>query len=139
MLIFFASLLKKTFRIKVCFGTINYEGGVHATLGSIEKGVYAIDLNNKSVCSVGAGASMVREGNSNGTLYIGWCLSRYKDQNIGSSLDLGYGSNIYVSLIGRDYQIPTSMARYDANVDNCNTFNNNGGIGPYTFCIEYLE
>lgn len=133
-----AITVKKTFRIKVCFGTISNDGGMHATLGSIEKGVYAIN-SNKNVCCVGAGATMVREGNSNSALYIGWCLSKYKDNNTGSSLDLSYGSTIYVSLIARDYQIPSNMARYDVNVDDCNTFNNNGGLGPYTFCIEYLD
>ena len=132
-----AITVKKTFRIKVCFGTINYDGGVHATLGSIEKGVYAIDPN-KSMCCVGAGATMVREGSTNSTLFIGWCLSKSSDPNTGSSLDLGFGYNIQVSLIGRDYQIPTNLVRYDANVDNCNTFNG-AGSGPYTFCIEYLD
>ena len=132
-----AITVKKTFRIKVCFGTINYDGGVHATLGSIEKGVYAIDPN-KSVCCVGAGATMVREGNTNSALFIGWCLSRFKDPNTGSSLDLGFGYNIQVNLIGRDYQIASSIVRYDPNVDNCNTFNG-AGSGPYTFCIEYLD
>ena len=131
-----AITVHKTFRIKVCFGTVNYDGGVHATLGSIEKGVYAID-SNKSVCCVGAGATMVKEGNTNGTLFIGWCLTRSKDQNTGSSLDLGFGYYIQVSLIGRDYQIP-SMVNYDVNVDNCNTFPSGSG-GPYTFCIEYLD
>ena len=132
-----AITVKKTFRIKVCFGTINYDGGVHATLGSIEKGVYAIS-SNKSVCSVGAGASMVQEGNTNNTLFIGWCLSRSNDPNTGSSLDLGFGYNIQVSLIGRDYQIDSSMVKYDVNVDSCKTFAGGGG-GPYTFCIEYLD
>ena len=130
-----AITVKKTFRIKVCFGTINYDGGVHATLGSIEKGVYAIDPN-KSVCCVGAGATMVREGDTNSTLFIGWCLSRFNDQNKGSSLDLGFGYNIQVKLIGRDYQIPTGTVVYDVNVDNCNIF---ASGGPYTFCIEYLD
>ena len=130
-----AITVKKTFRIKVCFGTINYDGGVHATLGSIEKGVYAIDPN-KSRCCVGAGATMAREGNTNNTLFIGWCLSRSNDQNKGSSLDLGFGYNIQVSLIGRDYQIPTGTVVYNVNVDNCNIF---ASGGPYTFCIEYLE
>ena len=129
-----AITVHKTFRIKVCFGTINYGGGVHATLGSIEKGVYAID-SSKNLCCVGAGMTMVREGNTNSTLSIGWCLSRFKDSNTGSSLDLGIDSNIQVSLIGRDYQIPTDMAQYDVNVDNCNTFQ----AGSYTFCIEYLD
>ena len=132
-----AITVKKTFRIKVCFGTINYDGGVHATLGSIEKGVYAINPN-KSVCCVGAGATMVKEGNTNSALFIGWCLSKSKDSNTGSSLDLGFGYNIQVSLIGKDYQINTSMVSYDVNVDNCNTFNGSGS-GPYTFCIEYLD
>ena len=132
-----AITVKKTFRIKVCFGTFNYDGGVHATLGSIEKGVYAIDPN-KSVCCVGAGATMVKEGNTNGALFIGWCLSRSKDPNTGSSLDLGFGPNIQVNLIGRDYRINTSLISYDVNVDNCNTFNGSGS-GPYTFCIEYLD
>ena len=132
-----AITVKKTFRIKVCFGTINYDGGVHATLGSIEKGVYAINPN-KSVCCVGAGATMVKEGNTNSALFIGWCLSRSKDLNTGSSLDLGFGYNIQISLIGKDYQINTSMVSYDVNVDNCNTFNGSGS-GPYTFCIEYLD
>ena len=132
-----AITVKKTFRIKVCFGTINYDGGVHATLGSIEKGVYAINPN-KSVCCVGAGATMVKEGNTNSALFIGWCLSRSKDPNTGSSLDLGFGYNIQISLIGKDYQINTSMVSYDVNVDNCNTFNGSGS-GPYTFCIEYLD
>ena len=132
-----AITVKKTFRIKVCFGTYNYDGGVHATLGSIEKGVYAINPN-KSVCCVGAGATMVKEGNTNGALFIGWCLSRSKDPNTGSSLDLGFGPNIQVSLIGRDYRINTSVISYDVNVDNCNTFNGSGS-GPYTFCIEYLD
>ena len=134
-----AITVKKTFRIKVCFGTINYEGGVHATLGSIEKGVYAIDLTNKKVCCVGAGATMVREGNSNGALFIGWCLSKFKDANTGSSLDIGFGYNIPASLIGRDYQISSSTAIYDVNVDSCKPSYNNGGLGPYTFCIEYLD
>lgn len=129
-----AITVHKTFRIKVCFGTINYGGGVHATLGSIEKGVYAID-SSKNLCCVGAGMTMVREGNTNSTLSIGWCLSRFKDSNTGSSLDLGIDSNIQVSLIGRDYQIPTDMAQYDVNVDNCNTFQ----ARSYTFCIEYLD
>ena len=129
--------VKKTFRIKVCFGTINYDGGVHATLGSIEKGVYAIDPN-KSVCCVGAGATMVKEGNTNSARLVGWCLTRSSDPNTGSSLDLGFGYNIEVSLIGRDYQIPTNLVRYDVNVDSCNTFNG-AGSGPYTFCIEYLD
>ena len=132
-----AITVKKTFRIKVCFGTINYDGGVHATLGSIEKGVYAINPN-KSVCCVGAGATMVKEGNTNSALFIGWCLSKSKDPNTGSSLDLGFGYNIQISLIGKDYQINTSMVSYDVNVDNCNTFNGSGS-GPYTFCIEYLD
>ena len=132
-----AITVKKTFRIKVCFGTINYDGGVHATLGSIEKGVYAIDPN-KSMCCVGAGATMVREGNTNSALFIGWCLSKNKDANTGSSLDLGFGYNINVSLIGKDYQIPSGMVVYDVNVDNCNIFASGGG-GPYTFCIEYLD
>ena len=130
-----AITVKKTFRIKVCFGTTNYNGGVHATLGSIEKGVYAIDPD-KSVCCVGAGATMTQEGSTNSTLYIGWCLSRYKDANTGSVLQLGVGFNIQVSLIGKDYQIPTGTVVYDVNVDNCNTF---ASGGPYTFCIEYLE
>ena len=133
-----AITVKKTFRIKVCFGTMNYEGGVHATLGSIEKGVYAIS-SNKSVCSVGAGASMVQEGNTNSTLFIGWCLSRYKDNNIGSALQLGVGSNIPLSLIGRDYQIPTNYVHYDVNVDSATTFTSPANGGVYTFCIEYLE
>ena len=132
-----AITVKKTFRIKVCFGTINYDGGVHATLGSIEKGVYAIDPN-KSVCCVGAGATMAREGNTNSALFIGWCLSKNSDPNTGPSLDLGFGYNIQVNLIGRDYQIATPIVRYDPNVDNCNTFNG-AGSGPYTFCIEYLD
>ena len=133
-----AITVKKTFRIKVCFGTINYDGGVHATLGSIEKGVYAIN-SNKSVCSVGAGATMAQEGNSNSTLFIGWCLSRYKNASTGSVLQLSYGTQIMASLIDKDYNIPADTVRYDVNVDNCNTFNNNGGLGPYTFCIEYLD
>ena len=132
-----AITVHKTFRIKVCFGTINYDGGVHATLGSIEKGVYAIDPN-KSVCCVGAGATMAKEGNTNSALFIGWCLSKSKDPNTGSSLDLGFGYNIQISLIGRDYQIPTGTVVYDVNVDNCNIFASGGG-GPYTFCIEYLD
>ena len=81
---------------------------------------------------------MAKEGNTNNALFIGWCLSRSKDPNTGSSLDLGFGYNINVSLIGRDYQIPTGMVVYDVNVDNCNTFVSGGG-GPYTFCIEYLD
>ena len=134
-----AITVKKTFRIKVCFGTRNYEGGVHATLGSIEKGVYAIDLNKKSVCSVGAGATMVQEGNTNGTLFIGWCLSRYKDNNTGSILQLGVGSSIAIALIGRDYQIPTNYVSYDVNVDSATTFTSPANGGIYTFCIEYLD
>ena len=133
-----AITVKKTFRIKVCFGTMNYEGGVHATLGSIEKGVYAIN-SNKSVCCVGAGASMVQEGNTNGTLFIGWCLSQYKDNNTGSALQLGVGSSIPLSLIGRDYQIPTSFVHYDVNVDSATTFTSPSNGGKYTFCIEYLD
>ena len=134
-----AITVKKTFRIKVCFGTWSYEGGVHATLGSIEKGVYAIDLINKSVCSVGAGATMVQEGNTNGTLFIGWCLSKYKDNNTGSALQLGVGSNIPMALIGRDYQIPTNYVHYDVNVDSATTFTSPSNGGVYTFCIEYLD
>ena len=133
-----AITVKKTFRIKVCFGTYNYEGGVHATLGSIEKGVYAIN-SNKSVCCVGAGATMAQEGNTNSTLFIGWCLSKYKDANTGSALQLGVGSNIPLSLIGRDYQIPTSFVNYDVNVDSATTFTSPSEGGKYTFCIEYLD
>ena len=132
-----AITVKKTFRIKVCFGTINYDGGVHATLGSIEKGVYAIDPN-KSVCCVGAGATMVQEGNTNSTMFIGWCLSRYADANTGEALQLGAKYNIEISLIGRGYNIDSTRVVYDVNVDNCNTFNGSGS-GPYTFCIEYLD
>ena len=127
-----AFTVKKTFRIKVSFGTTNNDGGVHATLGSIEKGVYAIDPN-KSVCSVGAGASMVQEGNTNSTLFIGWCLTRSKDQNTGSELKIGIGYNTE-ALIGRDYQI-YSNAIYDVNVDNDNTF----AKYTYRFCIEYMD
>ena len=133
-----AITVKKTFRIKVCFGTYNYEGGVHATLGSIEKGVYAIDPN-KSVCCVGAGASMVQEGNTNNTLFIGWCLSKYKDNNIGSSLDLGVGSSMAVTLIAKDYQILSNYVSYDVNVDSATTFTSPSNGGKYTFCIEYLD
>ena len=132
-----AITVKKTFRIKVCFGTTNYDGGVHATLGSIEKGVYAIDPN-KSVCCVGAGATMVQEGNTNSTMFIGWCLSRYADANTGEALQLGAKYNIEISLIGRGYNIDSTRVVYDVNVDNCNTFNGSGS-GPYTFCIEYLD
>ena len=126
-----AITVKKTFRIKVCFGT-NNSGGMHTTLGSIEKGVYAIDPN-MGLCCVGAGASMVREGNSNSTLFIGWCLSRSKDQNTGSSLDLGIGYNTQ-KLIIKDYQI-SSIAIYDVNVDNDITFSQS----TYHFCIEYMD
>ena len=127
-----AITVKKTFRIKVAFGT-NNSGGMHTTLGSIEKGVYAID-SSMGLCCVGAGASMVREGNSNSTLFIGWCLSRSKDQNTGSSLDLGIGYNTQ-KLIVKDYQI-SSNAIYDVNVDNDITF---AKSGPYHFCIEYMD
>ena len=126
-----AITVKKTFRIKVCFGT-NNSGGVRATLGSIEKGVYAID-SSMGLCSVGSGASMVQEGNSNSTLFIGWCLSRSKDQNTGSTLQLGIGYNTQ-ALIGRDYQI-SSDAIYDVNVDNDITF----ARSTYHFCIEYMD
>lgn len=126
-----AITVKKTFRIKVCFGT-NNSGGVRATLGSIEKGVYAID-SNMGLCCVGSGASMVQEGNSNSTLFIGWCLSRYKDANTGSALQLGIGYNTE-SLIRRDYQI-SSNAIYDVNVDNDITF----ARSTYHFCIEYMD
>ena len=132
-----AITVHKTFRIKVCFGTWNYDGGVHATLGSIEKGVYAIS-SNKSVCSVGAGASMVQNGNTNRTLFIGWCLSRYKDNNTGSALQLGVGNDTLLSLIGRDYQIPPDV-HYDVNVDSATTFTSPANGGVYTFCIEYLD
>ena len=130
-----AITVKKTFRIKVCFGTVNYNGGVHATLGSIEKGVYSID-SSKSVCSVGAGASMVQEGDTNSTLFIGWWLSRNKDNNTGSALYLGVGYNIAATLIGRDYYIDTNTVRYDVNVDSISTF---PSYGSYGFCIEYLD
>jgi len=133
-----AITVKKTFRVKVCFGTLNYEGGIHATLSSIEKGVYAIN-SNKSVCCVGAGATMAQEGNTNGTLFIGWCLSKYKDANTGSALQLGVGSNIPISLIAKDYQIPTSFVSYDVNVDSVTTFTSPSNGGKYTFCIEYLD
>ena len=129
-----AITVKKTFRIKVCFGTINYDGGVHATLGSIEKGVYAID-SSKGVCSVGAGASMVQEGNTNSTLFIGWCLSRYADANTGEVLQLGVKYNIEIALIGKNYYIDPNSVIYDPNVDSCKTFQR----GSYTFCIEYLD
>ena len=129
-----AITVHKTFRIKVCFGTMNYGGGVHATLGSIEKGVYAID-SSKNVCSVGAGASMVQEGNTNSTLFIGWCLSRYADANTGEALQLGVKYNIEIALIGKDYYIDPNRVSYDPQVDSCKTFN----AGSYTFCIEYLD
>ena len=130
-----AITVKKTFRIKVSFGTTNYKGAVHATLGSIEKGVYAIDPD-KDVCSVGAGATMSQEGNTSGAIFIGWCLSRAKDNNTGSSLKLGYGYNIQVNLIGRDYQIDTSMVRYDVNVFSTKI----STISEYyVFCIEYMD
>ncbi len=129
-----AITVHKTFRIKVCFGTMNYGGGVHATLGSIEKGVYAID-SSKNVCSVGAGASMVQEGNTNSTLFIGWCLSRYADANTGEALQLGVKYNIEIALIGKDYYIDPNYVSYDPQVDSCKTFN----AGSYTFCIEYLD
>lgn len=126
-----AITVKKTFRIKVCFGTSN-SGGVRATLGSIEKGVYAIDPN-MGLCCVGSGATMVQEGNSSSTLFIGWCLSRYKDANTGSALQLGIGYNIS-TLIGRDYKFSFN-AVYDVNVDNDITF----AISNYHFCIEYMD
>ena len=129
-----AFTVKKTFRIKVAFRTLNYGGAVHATLGSIEKGVYAVDPD-KDVCSVGAGATMAQEGNTNGAIFIGWCLSRNKDNNTGSSLQFGYGYNIYTSLIGRDYQIP-SMVRYDVNVFSTKISTLSV---DYVFCIEYLD
>ena len=130
-----AITVKKTFRVKVCFRTLNYNGAVHATLGSIEKGVYAVDPN-KDVCSVGAGATMAQEGNTNGAIFIGWCLSRSKDNNTGSSLKFGYGYNIQVDLISRDYQIPTSLVRYDVNVDSVKISTLSQ---YYVFCIEYLD
>ena len=108
---------------------------MHATLGSIEKGVYAIDPD-KSVCCVGAGATMAKEGNTNGAIFIGWCLSRNKDPNTGSSLDLGFGYNIQVSLIGKDYHINTSMAKYDVNVESTKI---STVSAYYVFCIEYLD
>ena len=126
-----AITVKKTFRIKVCFGTSN-SGGVRATLGSIEKGVYAID-SSMGLCCVGSGVSMVQEGNSNSTLFISWCLSRYKDANTGSTLQLGIKYNTQ-ALIGRDYQI-SGDAIYDVNVDNDITF----ARSTYHFCIEYLD
>ena len=130
-----AITVKKTFRVKVCFRTLNYNGAVHATLGSINKGVYAIDPD-KDVCCVGAGATMAQEGNTNGAIFIGWCLSRDKDNNTGSALQLGYGYNIQVSLIGRDYQIDTNMVSYDVNVDSTKISTTSV---YYVFCIEYLD
>ena len=130
-----AITVKKTFRVKVCFRTLNYGGAVHATLGSIEKGVYAIDPD-KDLCSVGAGATMAQEGNTNGAIFIGWCLSRYKSNNTGTVLQLGYGYNIQTPLIGRDYRIPTSMVSYDVNVDSIKISTLSV---DYVFCIEYLD
>ena len=130
-----AFTVKKTFRIKVSFRTMNYNGAVHATLGSIEKGVYAVDPN-KDVCCVGAGATMAQEGNTNGAIFIGWCLSRAKDPNTGSALSLGYGYNIQMSLIGRDYQIPTGLVKYDVNVDSTKISTLSV---DYVFCIEYMD
>ena len=129
-----AITVKKTFRIKVCFRTTNYNGAVHATLGSINKGVYAIDPD-KDVCCVGAGATMAQEGNSNSALFIGWCLSRYADNNTGSTLQLGIGYNTN-TLIGKDYQINTSMASYDVNVNSTKISTTSV---YYVFCIEYLD
>ena len=129
-----AITVKKTFRIKVCFGTTNYNGGVHATLGSIEKGVSAID-SSKSVCSVGAGLTMAQEGNSNSSLFIGWCLSRFKDSNTGLVLQLGIGFNTQ-PLIGRDYYIDPNSVQYNVNVDSISTF---PSYGSCAFCIEYLD
>ena len=129
-----AITVKKTFRIKVCFGTTNYEGGVHATLGSIEKGVYAIDASKK-VCCVGAGLTMVQEGDTNSTLFIGWCLSRYKDANSDSKLQLGIGYNTQ-TLIGKDYYIDPNSVQYNVNIDSISTF---PSYGSCAFCIEYLD
>ena len=129
-----AITVKKTFRVKVCFGTINYDGGVHATLGSIEKGVYAID-SSKSVGLGGRRIIKKKKGNTNSTLFIGWCLSRYADANTGEALQLGVKYNIEVALIGRDYYIDPNLVKYDPHVDNCKTFQ----AGSYTFCIEYLD
>lgn len=76
---------------------------------------------------------MVQEGDTNSTLFIGWCLSRSKDNNTGSELKIGNGHHTE-PLIDRDYQIYSNVI-YDVNVDNNNTLSS----FTYRFCIEYLD
>ena len=102
-------------------------------MGSIEKGVYAIDPN-KSVCCVGAGVSMAQEGNTNSALFISWCLSRHKDNNTGSVLQLGIGYNTQ-PLISKDYQIVSGNS-YNVNIDSVSTY---PSYGSCAFCVEYLD